>query len=364
MVHQCARHCRFIPVIESIRQTTEALEAAQLHPLAAKSAQSHGRPGAEALEATPCPIRTVFQRDRDRILHCKAFRRLSHKTQVFISPAGDHYRTRLTHTLEVAQIARTIARALRLNEDLTEAIALGHDLGHPPFGHSGEAVLDELYDGGFHHEAYSVRIVTVLEPLNLTLETLEGMGDQLSQERPRTLEAQVVKLADRMTYLNHDVEDAIRAGLMTEEDIEKEIRQLLGQTRTQRLDTLILDLVTQTQQAMAQNLLELRQTPEIEHAMMRLRKWMFQQIYLSPAQTVQHGHVKRVLTGLYEHFVAHPALLPVHFQPEAYPGAQPTIEQAVVDFIAGMTDRYAIETYQQQLLPRPYISKRDQSLNG
>lgn len=367
---------------DAIRQATEAWEMERLHPLATKSVDSQGQRsdqgsafGVDTKPAQPCPIRTVFQRDRDRILHSKAFRRLSHKTQVFISPQGDHYRTRLTHSLEVAQVARTIARALRLNEDLTEAIALGHDLGHPPFGHSGESILDELAKAsaqtngdhditGFHHENYSVRIVTLLEPLHLTQETLDGMGDQLSKHQPRTMEAQIVKLADRITYLHHDVEDAVRAGLMSENDISTDIRSCLGQTRSQRLDTLIQDIVGQTQQAMVNGQPTVVMTPDIEKAMLQLRKWMFESIYLSAAQTTQHGHVKRVIEGLFTYYHANPEAMPIHFQLEAYGDIEekPSVARRVVDFIAGMTDRYAIETYQQQLLPRPYISKRDKNL--
>lgn len=339
----------------SIREQTQAWEAERLHPLATFSSLAADTLPEDAL----CPIRTVFQRDRDRILHSKAFRRLSHKTQVFISPQGDHYRTRLTHSLEVAQVARTVARALRLNEDLTEAIALGHDLGHPPFGHSGEAVLNQLYSEGFNHELYSVRIVTLLEPLRLSAITLNGMGDQLSKHKPSSLEAQVVKLADRITYLHHDVEDAMRAGLMGEGDIDEDIRVLLGQSRSQRLDTLIQDMIAQTGVAMANNRAEVVMTPDIEKAMLRLRKWMFDRIYLSDAQKTQHEHVKRVIEGLFGHYVNHPDLLPRHFQSEAYGDDTPTVERRVVDYIGGMTDRYAIESYQQQLLPRPYISKRD-----
>ncbi len=342
----------------SIRDAVQAREA-QLHsPWAANSATQGQRSTPELL----CSIRTPFQRDRDRILHSKAFRRLSHKTQVFISPKGDHYRTRLTHSLEVSQISRTIARALGLNEDLTEAIALGHDLGHPPFGHSGEAALSAAhkasgYTEGFHHERQSVRIVTELEPLNLTVATLEGMGAQLNTTQPKTLEAQLVKVADRMTYLHHDVEDAVRAGMMVENDIPTDIISVLGDTRKQRLDTLVVDVITQTEQSLRAGTPAICQTPTHQTAMNRLRKWMFDSIYLSAPQQAQQHKVQRVITSLYTHYCANPSAMPPHFTPQSDHPAQ-----TVVDFIAGMTDRFAIETYQTELLPLPYISKRDMML--
>jgi dGTPase len=333
----------------AIRESIEAREVQLLHPLAALSARSQGR----HLPEPPCPIRTAFQRDRDRILHSKAFRRLKHKTQVFISPAGDHFRTRLTHTLEVAQVSRTIARALNLNEDLTEAIALGHDLGHPPFGHNGEEILNELYPGGFRHELQSVRIAQVLEPLNLSLEVLEGMEAQTNTLIPKTLEAHVVKIADRMTYLHHDVEDAIRAGLMAEADLPAQIRQVLGNTRQIRLDTLVMDLIHQSEARLSAGEATLALSAEKNEAMGALRKWMFKHIYLSPRQLEQKKKVRRILSGLFDFFGMQPDALGRHFA-EGDGGTEGDPARRIVDYIAGMTDRYAVQTYNRHLLPTPY----------
>lgn len=367
----------------NIRESNETLERQTLHPLAARSAESRGREQSDA----PCDIRTAFQRDRDRILHSKAFRRLMHKTQVFISPAGDHYRTRLTHSLEVSQIARTIARALRLNEDLTESIALGHDLGHPPFGHTGERVLAELSPFGFHHQAQSLRIARVLEDLNLTVEVLDGLeglrpesseprglrpessepsglGPRLTPEKSRflTLEAQVVDLADRMAYLHHDAEDAARAGLMRDEDLPSEILSTLGATRQARLDRMVLDLIETSRLRMDEVLragidsgrknmpacIEL--TSGVRDAMMALRQWMFEHVYLDPAREEQAGNVRRVLGGLLEFYVRQPEAISASL-PAAGPDYPP--ERRALDYVAGMTDRFAIEAFKRHLLPQP-----------
>ncbi|MDH4379043.1 MAG: deoxyguanosinetriphosphate triphosphohydrolase [Vampirovibrionales bacterium] len=339
----------------TIRQQIEDREAAQLHAFAAKSLDI-ALISRQRVESH-CPLRTAFQRDRDRILHSKAFRRLSHKTQVFISPEGDHYRTRLTHSLEVAQIARTAARALGLNEDLTEAIALGHDLGHPPFGHTGEMCLSELaIQGGhapFRHEAQSVRIVTVLEPLNLTQAVLHGMEDQLSTNPPRSLEGQLVKITDRMTYLHHDVEDATRAGLMAEDHLPEDLCAVLGKRRNERLDVMMLDLVATTQALWQQGERTVALSLPIETAMNRLRKWMFDHVYLSPKQQAQQVKVQRVLTGLYDWYSSHPESLPEGFV-AAGTEKQLKTQPWLLDFLAGMTDRYAIEQAQALLLPTPY----------
>ncbi|MBY0450539.1 MAG: deoxyguanosinetriphosphate triphosphohydrolase [Cyanobacteria bacterium] len=319
-----------------------------LHPFALQSAQSQGR------KATEPDLRyqTVFQSDRNRIVSSKAFRRLKHKTQVFISPVGDHYRTRLTHTLEVSQVARTVARALRLNEDLTEAIALGHDLGHPPFGHTGEAILQELFPQGFNHEAQSVRIASIIEPLNLTAEVLDGMASQLNQTTPGTLEAQVVKMTDRMTYLQHDVEDAIRAGLMRETDIPADIEHTLGKDRKTRLETMIADMIEQSQQQFEKNQRVITVSEDVRDAITALRQWMFDHIYLSPSQVQQKQKVHRVLSGLVQHFLNHPEQIP---QPEQVTSDNtPEISLAVLDYVSGMTDRYATDLYCQLLLPTPY----------
>ena len=261
----------------NIREKTEQIEAQMLSPYAAHSADSLGRDK----EEPECDLRTIYQRDRDRILHCKAFRRLKHKTQVFLAPQGDHYRTRLTHTLEVAQIARTIARSLRLNEDLTEAIALGHDLGHTPFGHAGERALDDVCDIGFKHYEQSIRVVEVLENggegLNLTKEVRDGIINHKTSGNPSTLEGQVVRLSDKIAYINHDIDDAIRGRIITENEIPKEYTDILGDTTKKRLDTLIHDVVNNSIDKP-----KILMSEEIEHAMMDLRVFMFEFVYTNP----------------------------------------------------------------------------------
>lgn len=333
-------------VFQAIRESTEALEQQVLHPLAARSAQTRGRERAEA----PCSIRTAYQRDRDRILHSKAFRRLKHKTQMLIAPVGDHYRTRLTHSLEVAQVSRTVARALRLNEDLTESIALGHDLGHPPFGHTGEHILDELAPTGFHHQKQTLRIVKLLEQLNLTVEAIDGLeGLTDTKRRFLTLEAQIVDLCDRMAYLHHDVEDARRAGLMKESDLPIDVLKTLGNTRHERLDSMVMDIVSNSLKAMDSDEPRIALSPEIQEAVMALRQWMFDHIYLAPNRMEQTNNVRRVITGLYEFYLAHPQALSESLPPED-PDTYPR-ELRVLDYISGMTDRMALETYQLYLLP-------------
>jgi dGTPase len=333
--------------VTQIRESTEALEQQMLHPLAARSSQSLGR----EIPEDRCSIRTAFQRDRDRILHSKAFRRLKHKTQMFIAPVGDHYRTRLTHTLEVAQVSRTIARALRLNEDLTESIALGHDLGHPPFGHTGERILDELSPTGFHHQQQGLRIVKVLEKLNLTREVLDGM-EGLTEAKPQflTLEAQIVDTADRMAYLHHDVEDARRAGLMTDTDLPRDILNTLGKTRQERLDRMVVDMVQTSLEAMNSNHPHIALSPEIWESVMALRQWMFDHVYLAPAREVQTNNVRRVITALYEFYLDNPQALNSTNLPPEDAGTNPQ-ERRVLDYIAGMTDRFALEAYKAHLLP-------------
>jgi dGTPase len=333
-------------VLQPIRESTEALEHQVLSPLAALSAETRGREHAEA----SCSIRTAYQRDRDRILHSKAFRRLKHKTQMLIAPVGDHYRTRLTHSLEVSQVSRTVARALRLNEDLTESIALGHDIGHPPFGHTGEHILDELSPTGFHHQQQSLRIVQVLERLNLTQEVLDGMeGTTHTKPIFLTLEAQVVDLCDRMAYLHHDVEDARRAGLMKEGDLPDEILKTLGHTRHERLDRMVADIVANSQQALASSEPRILLSPEIQEAVMALRQWMFDHIYLAPGRQEQSANVRRVLAGLYEFYMEHPQAISSSLPPEDEETNPHT--RRVLDYISGMTDRMALETYQKYLLP-------------
>lgn len=331
--------------VMDIRQFTEELEHQSLHPLAARSELSRGRNRPES----HCVIRTAFQRDRDRILHSKAFRRLKHKTQMFIAPAGDHYRTRLTHTLEVSQVSRTIARALRLNEDLTESIALGHDLGHPPFGHTGEHVLDELSPFGYHHQNQGLRIVTVLEHLNLTEEVLDGMaGITDTKKTYLTLEAQIVDIADRMAYLHHDVEDAKRAGIMRDQDLPADVLKTLGHTRQERLDRMVLDMIQASLKTLDTTQPKIQLSTEIWDAMMALRQWMFDNIYLAPQRMEQTENVKRMLSALYEFYAKHPEALS-----ENLPQDDP-LDRRIVDYISGMTDRFAIEAYKNYLLPNAY----------
>ncbi|MDR7485641.1 MAG: deoxyguanosinetriphosphate triphosphohydrolase [Armatimonadota bacterium] len=339
------------------REVTEQWEAAALHPRASRAAASRGRADPEPAD----DLRTAFQRDRDRIIHAKAFRRLMHKTQVFLAPEGDHYRTRLTHTLEVAQIARTIARALRLNEDLTEAIALAHDLGHPPFGHAGEAALDEAMAawGGFRHDWQSLRIVerleqrrrsdgTVVPGLNLTWEVRDGIGGHSKGLRnlvtadaersvPATLEGQVVRLADRVAYLHHDMDDAVRAGLVDEGQVPSEITAVLGDRRGRWLDVIVRDIV-----AVARDGGPIDVSEPIRGALNRLKDFLTGQVYLSPSATVEAARGQRMLKLLFEYFAAHPDAVPAEIR-QAASGDPP--ERAVCDFLAGMTDRFAIRTF-------------------
>jgi dGTPase len=293
------------------------------------------------------PLRTPFQRDRDRIVHSKSFRRLKHKTQVFVAPEGDHYRTRLTHTLEACGIARTVARALGLNEDLTEAIGLGHDLGHPPFGHAGEEALDgALRDhgaGGFRHNEHSLRVVDVLERdgegLNLTEQVRDGILNHTGPNRPATLEGQIVKLVDRVAYINHDIDDALRAGILRPEDLPVEEIELLGPTGSQRIDTLVLDIVEHSAGAD-----EISQGREVGMAMLRLRKFMFERVYLGPEARGEQDRVQGTMRGLFDHYLAHPDELPS-------PDPKASQNQRVADYIAGMTDRFCIAKFTELTIP-------------
>src|SRR5436190_9876883 len=293
------------------------------------------------------PLRTPFQRDRDRIVHSKAFRRLKHKTQVFIAPEGDHYRTRLTHTLETCCIARTAARALGLNEDLTEAVGLGHDLGHPPFGHIGEEVLDEAlreHDGRtFRHNRHSLRVVDVLERdgggLNLTQAVRDGILRHTGSEQPATPEGRLVRLVDRVAYINHDIDDALRAGIITQDDLPAGEIELLGPTGARRIDALVGDIVAASRQAG-----DIAQTQDVSGAMLRLRKFMFERVYLGPEARSEHERVGRTLKGLFEHYVQHPDQVP-----DAAPGTDEV--QRITDYVAGMTDRFCIATFRRLALP-------------
>ncbi len=331
----------------SIRENLERMEEISLSPFATLSVNSRGRDR----EEPQCDIRPVFQRDRDRILHCKSFRRLKHKTQVFLSPKGDHYRTRLTHTLEVSQNARTIAKALRLNEDLVEAIALGHDLGHTPFGHAGERILNKLCDEGYRHNEQSVRIVEKLEKdgkgLNLTWEVRDGILNHQTSMMPHTLEGKIVRLSDKIAYINHDIDDAIRAKVMNEEDIPLEIRKVLGMTTKERLNTLIHNIIMNS---MGKN--DIVMSEEIGGAMQDLRKFMFQKVYTNPAAKGEEAKAERLLCELYAHYMGHIEILPEQYQRMHSEGEKK--ERVVCDYISGMTDQYAVAKYREYFLPKAW----------
>ncbi|MDI6871833.1 MAG: deoxyguanosinetriphosphate triphosphohydrolase [Bacillota bacterium] len=331
----------------TIRLMQEEEERRRLRPGAALAAETLGR----AYPDAECDLRTAFQRDRDRIIHCKAFRRLKHKTQVFIAPEGDHYRTRLTHTLEVAQIARTAARALRLNEDLTEAIALGHDLGHTPFGHSGEEALNRVVPGGFCHNEQSRRVVEVLERrserypgLNLTWEVRDGILNHTGPNQPATLEGQIVRFADRIAYLNHDVDDAVRAGVLRPEDLPAEVLQVLGKTGASRIDLMVRDLVATSWDEPA-----VRMSSEVWEAMNELRTFLFSHVYIGSEAKRDEGKAQALLVALYQHYVACPSDLGVGGDAEG--GESAEVTRRAADYVAGMTDRFALAEYERLFLP-------------
>jgi dGTPase len=326
----------------ALRTQQEDAEFLYLAEAASKAAHARGR-------ATPepeCPMRTCFVRDRDRILHSKAFRRLKHKTQVFIAPEGDHYRTRLTHTLEVSQISRTIARALRLNEDLTEAIALGHDLGHTPFGHAGEQVLDDLREPGFRHNEQSVRVVETLEPMNLTAEVRDGILHHTGPGTAFTLEGQIVKIADRVAYLNHDIDDAMRAGILAPADLPEWVERRFGASKGARVHAMVLDLIRTSSDYAA-----IRMSDDFHEDFLALRAFMFKRVYMGSRAKHEEGKARGIVEHLYRYYLAHPAALSSELGRLV---AEPDIEQATVDYIAGMTDRYAIQTFERLFLPRPW----------
>lgn len=329
-----------------LRVRTEEWEAGTLSPYACRSAESRGRERPEA----ECTVRTAFQRDRDRIIHSKSFRRLKHKTQVFIIPEGDHFRTRLTHTLEVAQIARTIARALQLNEDLTEAIALGHDLGHTPFGHTGEAALDAVHSGGFRHNEQSLRVVRYLEGgggLNLTREVCDGILNHTGPFQPATLEGQVVRVADRIAYINHDIDDSIRGGVLTPDRLPVDCLDVLGHTHRARINTMIVDLIETSREQP-----EIALSQPIGEVMNQLRDFMFDNVYVSSEAKREEGKARHVVQYLYAHFVEHPEALPVEYRRRA--GESDSRAEVVCDYIAGMTDRYAVAVFQNLFVPRGF----------
>ena len=333
-----------------MREDLEKREKEILSPMAAKSGESRGR----AFPEDKCRIRTEFQRDRDRIIHSKSFRRLMHKTQVFLAPEGDHFRTRLTHTIEVSQIARTIARALNLNEDLTEAIALGHDLGHTPFGHNGEDVLNSVHPGGFHHNLQSLRVVDVLEAtssrrgMNLTAEVRDGIVNHTGSGKPFTLEGQVVKISDRVAYINHDIDDALRSGVISMEDIPKTALELFGYSHRERINNMVTDLVKNSDGRE-----EISQSPQFREELNKLRTFMFSHVYKS-------GRVKReedlakvevVISSLYNYFLRDPSRLPDDLRQVA---EEDGVNEAVKDYIAGMTDRFALNIYTELFMPKSW----------
>ncbi len=330
-----------------IRENIEFLERTYLSPFATLSENSKGRERQEP----QCDIRPVFQRDRDRILHCKSFRRMKYKTQVFLSPRGDHYRTRLTHTLEVSQNARTIAKALRLNEDLAEAIALGHDLGHAPFGHAGERILNEICQGGFRHNEQSVRMVEKLEKdgrgLNLTWEVRDGILNHQTHLMPSTMEGKIVRLSDKIAYINHDIDDAIRARVLMEEDVPLEYREVLGDTTRKRLDTLIHNIVTNS---LGKN--DICMSPEVESAMRGLRKFMFDHVYLNTVAKREEDRAEDLLRRLFGYYREHIELLPAMNRQMIAAGEAE--ERAVCDYIAGMTDRFAIARFEDVFMPKAW----------
>lgn len=332
----------------TIRENLEKREHAILSAYAAFSDESQGRDTWEE----PCDIRPVYQRDRDRILHAKAFRRLKGKTQVFLSPEGDHYRTRLTHTLEVSQNARTVAKALRLNEDLTEAIALGHDLGHTPFGHAGERVLDRIFPGGFRHQEQSVRVVEVLEKngrgLNLTKEVRDGIRNHSTSGSPATLEGKIVRICDKIAYVNSDIDDAIRGRVIREEDIPKEFTDVLGTTLRERLNTLIHDMI---KSSMDVNDIVLSDT--MDKALKGLRSFMFERVYTNSVAKSEEGKAEHMIGQLYTYYDSHVEKLPEEYVAMIRDSAC-TKARAVCDFIAGMTDHYAVMMFQNLTVPRTW----------
>ena len=330
----------------TLREELEKLEHEQLSKFAAFSNESRGRlhPEEDRIE----DVRTCYQRDTDKIVHSKAFRRLMHKTQVFLSPEGDHYRTRMTHTIEVSRIARTITKALNLNEDLAEAIAMGHDLGHTPFGHAGEVALTEATGIPFCHNEQSLRVVDVLENsgagLNLTYEVRMGILCHTGDTLPQTMEGQIVRKADRIAYVNHDIDDAIRAGILSREDIPKTVIKVLGTTHSQRINTLVCDAINTSREAGTFML-----SPRVEDALSELRNFMFARVYRNPVAKGEESKAREMLKRLYDYYYTHPEAIPEDFQPQlSFEG----MERTVCDYIAGMTDNYAVDKYTELFIPK------------
>ncbi len=328
-----------------IREYLEQRELNELSEYAAFSSKSRGRREPEE----KCTVRTEFQRDRDRVIHCKSFRRLKHKTQVFLSPEGDHYRTRLTHTLEVAQIARTIARSLRLNEDLAEAISLAHDLGHTPFGHAGERALSELFKDGFLHYEQSLRVVDVLEKngqgLNLTYETRNGILHHTCGEEAETAEGRIVRIADRIAYMNHDIDDAVRAGVIKDTDIPKDIRELIGSDTSSRINSMVMSVIENSECG------NIKMSPEIKQAFDALHSFMFDSVYSNSYAKKEEKKVPDLIGLLYTYYIKHPDRLP---QELGFVIENEGIERAVCDHISGMTDHYATEKFKELFVPDPW----------
>ena len=329
----------------TVRQYLEQQEHLLLDPRAAFSDQSRGRPFGE--DNREDDVRTCYQRDTDRIVHSKSFRRLMHKTQVFLQPEGDHYRTRMTHTLEVSRIARTICRGLRLNEDLAEAIAMGHDLGHTPFGHAGEAALSEVMGKEFRHNEQSLRVVDVLEKggegLNLSYEVRMGILGHTGEYIPETLEGQIVRKSDQIAYVNHDIDDAMRAGILSNDDIPRSIAQVLGRNHKERINTLVCDMIFTSREAGA-----LVMSPQAETALRDLRSFMFDRVYRNPVAKGEEKKARGMIQRLYEYYVRHPEALPEDFHPQlSFDG----MERTVCDYIAGMTDKYAVDKYTELFIP-------------
>ena len=329
----------------TVREELERQEHRKLNPRASFADQSKGRPRYE--EPREGDVRTCFQRDTDRIVHSKAFRRLMHKTQVFLQPEGDHYRTRMTHTLEVTRIARTITLALGLNEDLAEAIAMGHDLGHTPFGHAGEDALSRCMGKPFRHNEQSLRVVDVLEKdgrgLNLTHEVRNGILCHTGDPWPNTLEGMIVRRSDQIAYVNHDIDDAIRAGILTDNDIPKAITDVLGHSHRDRINTLVIDAISTSREAG-----EVCLSPNVDKALRDLRSFMFERVYRNPVAKGEERKAKNMLQRLFEFYYTHPEALPEDFQPQmSFEG----LERTVCDYIAGMTDNYAIDKFNEIFIP-------------
>ena len=328
-----------------MRTLLEQREHEILAPYAAFSDESRGR--LHEQEELETDVRTCYQRDTDRIVHCKAFRRLMHKTQVFLQPEGDHYRTRMTHTLEVSRIARAMARALHLNEDLAEAGAMGHDLGHTPFGHAGEGALSECLGYEFRHNEQSLRVVDLLENggegLNLTYEVRMAILGHTGEFIPETQEGQLIRRADQIAYVNHDIDDAIRAGILSNEDIPQSISRIIGKTHSQRINSLVCDIIETSREAGV-----ICATPQVDQALQDLRSFMFERVYRNPVAKGEESKAKDMLKRMYEYYITHPEAIPADFQPQL---SLEGMERTVCDYIAGMTDHYAVDKFSQIAIP-------------